>query len=263
MAKIIDKGPGEKVLILGVREFYIHPFDAPEWRDLRVGFFLSVASATVDDATTYPGLAETIPLPGSGQMLPQDRYWIGLKDRSSALPKSGGTQFIGFTNALSALQESQGTTVLSSSDLGVGTTNAFFWRPNNSFSNTLTAGIFEGVQSRGTFGHDGVQQHFAQVPASAGGYATLLLIRVTRPGGGSNQYTVQMKKSAAGQHSGDVLFTNTPDQATLLTNLDGFPATVEQIGPVTLANFPDALYFYWPFHNSRLRIHAIGVFEGT
>jgi hypothetical protein len=263
MAKIIDKGPGEKVLILGVREFYIHPFDAPGFRDLRVGFFLSLCAAGVDDATTYPGLAETIANPPPAPT--QDRYWIGLKDRSGALPKSTGTQFIGFTNSSGEprLPETIGSGALSSSDVGVGTTNAFFWRPNNSSNNTYTAGIFDGAAARVPTAHDGLQQHLAQVPASSGGYATLLMIRVTRPANASNQYTVQMKKSAAGAHSGDVLFTNTPSSDILLSNLDGFPTTVVQMGPVTLSNFPDALFFYWPFHNSRLRIHAIGVVEAA
>jgi hypothetical protein len=251
MAEIYDKS-GEKILILGTRQSLLYPFDAPDWLDLRVGFFLSITDDTADDTIT--GLSETISAPVGG-MQPQDRYWIGVKDRVQLLPHQSGTVFAGFSN--SSPSREFGDSRVSTSDAGIGTTNANFWRPNNSSNPNQSGIIWDGLTYR-AFTPDGCQQHFAQDATGAGGYATLLGLRLQRDSVLSNTITVQIPTST---HSGDMLFTNTPTTDLLLSSLEGWPGAVKQLGPVSLTTMPDALMLYWPFFLSRLRIHAVGVLK--
>jgi hypothetical protein len=262
-AKIFTKtvgGNDDKTLILTTRSQMVLPFQAPNWTDLRVGFFLSVCSLAGDDTITT--LGEIITNPGSPDGLgPQDRYWIGLKDRGAALPKNPESVFVGFSNASPADHtiEPSGNSRLTSSDLGITATNVNFWRPNNSENQSRSGGIWQGFHNRFISG-DGVQQHFVQTTAGAGGYATLLALRITRPDKDSKRLTARVPHIA--QHSADVLFTDTPTLALLKATLQAFPATVQQWNG-TLLSVPDALYLYWPFNNSRLRCHALGIFSHT
>jgi hypothetical protein len=261
-AEIYDKvvaTVSDHTLILTTRTQMIVPFIAPDWTDLRVGFFLSVTDATGDDTIT--GLGENIinHVEGRG---PSDRYWIGLKDRSQSLPKSANTRFIGFSNASGedATIEHSGNTSLTSSDLAIGTSNAYFWRPNNSAGMQRSGGIWQDFHPR-HLSTDGVQQHFPQNTAGAGGYATLLALRITRPDKDSRVITVRVPHMAL--RSADVLFSNTPTLELLRSTLLAFPTTVQQWGPNQLSALPDALYCYWPFNNSRLRIHAHGILRAA
>jgi hypothetical protein len=252
-------GVTDQTLILSTRTQIIYPFEAPGWTDLRVGFLLSVTGAQPADDDPVTGVAENIVMHADGRG-PQDRYWIGLKDRGTSLPKNTGTRFVGYSNASGedATIELVGDSSLSTSDIAVGTANNFFWRPNNSSGFQRSGGIWQDFHPR-TLSTDGVQQHFARVPASAGGYATLLALRITRPDPASNTITVRVPHMSF--RSADVLFTNTPTLDLLLDNLRNFPTTVQQWGPNGLSAVPDALYCYWPFSNSRLRIHALGIYR--
>ena len=58
-AECYQKTVDDRAIILNPRAYYAHPFLAPDWTDLRVGFFLSLTDKTNDDLTT--GFAETIP----------------------------------------------------------------------------------------------------------------------------------------------------------------------------------------------------------
>lgn len=266
-AEIILKtvaGNDDKVMILVPRTIMILPFQAPNWTDLRVGFFLSLCSEDVDDPVSpITGLAETITNPTAG-LGPEDRYWIGVKDRGQTLPKSPGAVFAGYSNASGedATIEHTGNSRLTSSDINIGTSNAYFWRPNlntppGNGGFQRSGGIWQGPHPR-FLSTDGVQQHFPQNTATpgAGGYATLLMLRITRPNKDSKALTVRVPHM--GLRSADVMFTNTPTLDILRTNLTTFPTTVQQwFGNV--ATVPDALFLYWPFVQSRLRCHALGI----
>lgn len=240
---------------MAVREGMIQPFDAGTWLDLRIGFLMSIcgsADPASDDVIT--GLGETIT--SSPIMEPSNAYYIGLKTPDSNLPLTGGTVFAGFTN-ITGLNE-RGDSAVVTSDLGIGTTNADYWRPKNSLSDTSQCGhVFDGVQSLGAWSN-GTQQHFVQnfSGGHAAGYATMFLFQLTRPNSTSRSVTIRTKQ---GTNSGDVLFTSTPTKALLQSNMESFPGTVQQIGPVTLSSVPNSLFWYWPWHNSRLRIHCAGI----
>jgi hypothetical protein len=70
-------------------------------------------------------------------------------------------------------------------------------------------------------------------------------------------------KSTGVSHNGDILYTNTPNETVLQENLEDFPDTVQQLGPVELPQVPDTIWAYWPFRNSRLRIHAHGILRAS
>jgi hypothetical protein len=244
-AKVYQKTAQDKVVILNVRGFEVQPFIAPNWMDLRVGFFLSLTSALADDTIT--GLAETIT--NTGSMQPQDRYYLGVVRNASPLDP-----FIGFTNTVESFPNTSGDSVLVSSDSGLGTTNANFWRPANSANNIVSAAIYNAGAFR-TVAVDGLQQHFVQDAAGAGGYAVLLGLQLLRDN--AQSLTVRVNIKSSGQ-SADMLYSNTPTLDVLRQALEAWPAS-KQLGPVTLNALPDSFYFYWPFRNSRLRIHSYGV----
>jgi hypothetical protein len=247
---VYNKGGTDKTIIMAVREALVQRFTATDWQDIRIGFLLSITAAGADDTIT--GLGET--LTAAPGLSTWDRYYIGVIDKATT-----GT-FIGYTNrAPGRGNTTLGNSVLGTSDGAVGTTNANFWRPYNSLQNSWSAQIMEaflGQQETRAESTDNVQQHFVQNAGGAGGYATLLEIRLQRPDPLSHLITATVKQ---GTKSTDVLYTNDPSYATLLTNLQAFPGTVQTWGPVELQNIPDSFFLYWPWHNSRLRIHCMGL----
>ncbi len=183
--------------------------------------------------------------------------WIGVKARRDAQLFPG--TFIGFTNHLGT---AQGDSLLVSSDIGIGTSDANYWRPKNG-NDPDPAGsggfaFFDGGAWRRN-GTAGIEQHFVQDATGAGGYAGMLGIRLTRPNISSQLITATVKTDGA--HSGDMGYSNTPTADALRTAMESWPAMVQTIGPVELSAVPEALYFYWPFRNSRLRIHSCAVLK--
>lgn len=245
--KVFNKGGTDKTVIHNVRVRRAQPIQAPGWTDLRVGWLLSLTNAAADDTITT--LTETIGTEPRPFLPWTDRYAIGLTDRTT-----GGT-FLGYTNVLGPrINPSVGSSKLVSSDAGIGTSNSNFWRPKNELSDLTNAAIIDGGMVRS---HNGaaIPQHFVQNTVGAGGYATMLMIRYRRSSANSRTIRMEIKQ---GTNACDILFTNTPTKELLLANLEAFPTTVQQIGPVELSQAPDAFFVYWPFTLSRLRIHAEG-----
>jgi hypothetical protein len=253
--KVFNKtspGPAEKTVIMGVREGLVQPFDAGAWLDLRIGFLLSICSATDgtgDDVIT--GLAEDLGT-GSGAV---DKMWIGVRNNGTLFPGSSGVTFIGWSNGLGTpISHSK----LISSDAAIGTTNSDYWRAvdaNDPLQDNKALVVDNGVTRNSLSSPIHMVQNFSG--GHAAGYATLLLIRMTRPNVvAGSPITTTIKWSL---NSGDVLFTSTPTKALLQTNMIAFPGSVQTMGPTTLSVVPDSLFLYWPFTLSRLRMHCMGV----
>jgi hypothetical protein len=262
LAKIYLQGGTEHTLILGVREVHYRPFQATDWTDLRIGFFLSVTRAAADEDPTT--LAET--LAGSPSVPWTDRVQIGV---ISTHTTGSGDLFCGYTNLPSRARIiSLGDSMLVSSDIGIGTTNARYWRPKHgtgvSGGDIASAHIIDSGQSRATAG-DGSQMHFVQDTATAGGYCTLFTMRLRRDNATNRAkiITMEVKKATAGGHSSDILFSTDPSVAILQAQLESFPTSVNTLGPVELTQVPDTLFFYWPYHNSRLKIHSVGILKSA
>jgi hypothetical protein len=106
--------------------------------------------------------------------------------------------------------------------------------------------------------------HLPQNTAGAGGYATLVMLRYQRDDYAGRAKTIRMSvKITPGANSSDILFSNTPSKSILETNLATFPTPAQQLGPVQITTVPNCLYLYWPFRNSRLRIHAAGIYRAS
>jgi hypothetical protein len=247
-AKCIQKNVADRVIILNPRAYYFHPFLAPDWTDLRVGFFLSLCGNAdpAEDDDTITGIAETITNPSA--LSSWDRYWLGVVDSVT------GKTFAGFTNTAAQLPDRQGNSTLIASDAGTGTGTAF-WRPGNSVNTQFySAAIFDNDTNR-TPSITDLQQHFPQDAGTvAAGYAVLLGLQLTRDNATSKNITMNIKSTTK---SADMLYSNTPTKELIHSSLDPWPAS-KQLGPVLVSNVPDTFFFYWPFHNSRLRVHSLG-----
>jgi hypothetical protein len=247
-AECYQKTVDDRTIILNTRGWYNHSFIAVGWTDLRLGFFLSLTDPVADDTTT--GLSETIANPGTLDYF--DRYWIG------ALDTVGGTSFAGFTNLGASLPDVSGDSTLVSSDAGVGTSTTNFWRPGNSADDTWSAAIVQGGVKQ-TVPVDNLQQHFPQDPVGAGGYAVLLALQLMRDNPASRTITMRIPSSPK---SADWFYSDTPTKELIELNLQDWPPSV-QLGPVTVAQVPNAFYFYWPFQNSRLRVHSLALLRAA
>lgn len=258
MAEIFDKtspGPSEHVLICAVREAYTKPFQATDWSDLRVGFFLSITDDTADDTIT--GLTEDIGATNASPIAFSDRVLLGI----GGGPSPDDFVFLGYTNAgVGRVDPSLGKSQLVSSDASGGTTNSDYWRVDNGRNSLYGSQIIQNDITRAA-GGQGERPHFPQNFAGghAPGYAALHMLRFTRSGARGRERIITMQIP----HDPTVtLYSSTPTKAILDSNLQAFPTTsIHTLGPVELSHVPDRMYFNWPFHNSRLRIHCDGVLK--
>src|SRR5262245_13096615 len=141
MALIYLKNGTEKTLILAVRELLLQRFQATNWTDLRVGFFLSVTAAVGDDTIT--GLGEVIGTPPRPILTFDDVFRVGLTDSVSA------SIFLGYANTSNIIRgRSIGTSELDTSDEGLGTTNTNFWRPATTAGNNAALLFLDGGSLR-------------------------------------------------------------------------------------------------------------------
>jgi hypothetical protein len=249
MASCILKGTSDKTVLLGVRESLTQGFSAPNWVDLRVGFFLSLTDEVSDDlGTNVAGLAEA---PAATQTpVLANHVYIGLKDRSALMPYSPGAIFAGFSTLAGA-----NSAQLSSSDLAFGTTNSNYWRPNYPGTNRSFI-VVDSYVARATADNvTPLYMHMPQNTTNTGGYAVLLGLQLLRSNAASKVVTIKVK-SAGG--SADMLYTDTPTTQLLHDSLEAWPDNSQTIGPFPISALPTAFFYYWPFRQSRLRIHAQG-----
>lgn len=255
--KVIVKGGTDHIVIPNVRTAIRQAFTAGLWTDLRVGFFLSVTKAASDDDPT--SLGETI----SNVNNPYDCYWIGLKSAGEAFPYAGAQSFVGFTNAPGLHPpdwRDLGESKLVSSDIGVGTSNAYYWRPTTSggddaghgFSGFLMLNYTDGQGALTT----GWEQHFVQDVTGVGKYCGALGFRILRDQPTDTHFRVEVK--ANDTNSCDLGYSSTPTADALLTLLESWPTSVRTSNEAFLSALPFNFFFYWPFHSSRLRIHSRG-----
>lgn len=248
MAEVYANAGTENTVILDVRQDVLTPFEAPNWTDLRCGWYLSLTQVVADE--TPAGLTADIANANSTS----DRFWIGLKSNTQRFPTERGCVFIGWNNCPATVGTSHSKLV--SSDIGIGAGIGVYWRPAATDPGGQNRGFFSMIdQTAPIIGYGDIYPHFPQNVVSAGGYSTLLLMRLTRPAVNSRiitAYTYRVNFSA------DAQYTSDPSDPNMRTALSNFPTNVHQIGPRQLTSVPDCFYCYWPFGNSRLKINCRG-----
>jgi hypothetical protein len=221
-------------------------------------------------------LAETLV---GNDLPPADRHWIGLKSQSQSLPFESGVPFIGFTNTDPTATSHTMSGMLVQSNNGNQQTGAGnYWRSTNSnpLAKRGTFGIYDGSGRLAAASNpvsSSLDQHFFKtaVPAGSGNYATLLAFRLIRTNPDSHHITVQVPRMYNGDgsnhHAADLLVTNDPSNDVLDVALQswqvGQPPNVMYFGPVTMTVIPNSFFCYWPYRNSRLRIHCWGMFKAS
>ena len=243
---------GEHLVIMAVREALSQPFTATNWTDLRVGFFVSAcqtADPAGDDVTT--GIGEVI---GTDPVLlaSTDYYIAGIGYSGSP------ANFLGYSNqGTGPRTPTFGSSRLVTSDSGVGTTNTNYWRIINGVLPDETIQITEGTTIR-AHGRGWVLHVAQDATGVAAGYATLLRLRYQRDNATSRAKIITM---SAPVNVSDAIYTNDPSATAMQNDLESFPTSVVQCGPVQLANAPNKLVWYWPYHQSRLRVHSVGILK--
>src|SRR5215471_417971 len=212
MAAVIYQIPsgGDQCLILDTRQAFIYPFTAPNWTDLRFGYFMSICQPLAANNGLTSGLGETLTTSGTQS----DRFWIGIKDSSTALPVNSATQFIGWSNRL-------GTDNSTSSIVSTFSSNNY-WTETGS-SGIPCPVIFDGT----TFKIQGSTAYlmFPQVAANVGGNALLSMFKLTRPTGSSLTVTATWySKTIGGQGCYSGLFTSSPTIAAIRAEFRNLPA---------------------------------------
>lgn len=246
-ATIIQKST-DKMVVLPVRTSLIYPFTAPNWTDLRIGMFLSATSVSADDDPS--ALSETLTTTG----VPGDRVWLGVKNNDNdTLPTQASTSFIGYGNQVSA------TDTTASSLLQTFNSNSE-WR-------ALISGNVGGPQGwdattrRNYINSAGITmgEYAANDPAALWGY--LFILRLTRPNGSSTSITTNYYLvSRASVQVSSLVKSATPTNADIRSKFRSLTSFTEGVlGPDTYTKVPDAVFLYWPFSNSRLRVSSLVV----
>jgi hypothetical protein len=241
MAEIYLKG-SEKVLILATRESLIYPAVIPNWLDVRFGAFVSVTQAVADDDPT--ALAETVTSAGTES----DRLWLGAKISDNLMPHE--TNFFGVSNTPAT--ETPQNTILESIDTNTRWRAKYAAATNGAaFSDGTTIAVESTLHPFRTI----------QDPATIGGYATLVLLRMVRSVVGLtvDHFYVAKTNSGGVDYADAGVETTTPTIALIRANFNSAVWTEVLSGPKTFTAEPNAFYAYWPFVNSRLRVHALAI----
>jgi hypothetical protein len=242
MAEIILKA-SEKVLVLGIREGLIYPAVVPNWLDVRIGLYISATQAVADDDPS--ALGETLTTTG----VEQDRFWLGIKDSTNSMPRDA--PFFGLSNSPNA--EDANASVLETID------TATRWRVTHA---TAPVGLFLNDGSN-LFADTTLQPvRVIQNPAGLSShYATLVMLRMVRSIVGALVDHFYIAKSTAGgtDYGDSGVESATPTIDEIRNNFRSATWTEYFTGGHTFASVPDTVYAYWPFNNSRLRIHSIVV----
>lgn len=239
MASVIYNLSGsDKTLILDTRASLLQQFKATNWTDLRLSMMLSVTKQS--DPNDPTGLTESL---GAGE--DNNHVYIGFKSSNGLFPPN--TNFWGIcTKDLSHLTAA---TILA--DGGAGA----YWYIANDASIFYNALASNGTTLQNNPNGLGNGTRLYQ-GAPAADYAQLIILRMTR-----NDPTVNIVNTLdalitpAGHLDNGLTLLSDTSIANIRTLTQA--ATLTQIlGPFTFSSAPDAIYVYWPFMNSRIRIHS-------
>jgi hypothetical protein len=226
----------DQTLILDTQATFLQPFNAGNWTDLR--FTMACSLTKQSDPNDPTGLAEVI---GAGE--PNNQFHLGFKKADGLFPNS--SNFFGVsTKVLSA--SAAASQIVSASGFNNVTQNGdgklYFLASNgSSMANSVSA--------------TGIRFQNAITTPTFTGYATLLMLRLVRYDPTSNYINSAEAVVTGGYFDNGTPFGTDTSIGTLRT-VTAAAAFTPQIVPFTFSAIPDSLYAYYPFMNSRLRIHS-------
>jgi len=237
---------GEKCVILEPREALLYTFDFGDWRELRMGFFVS-QTQNGNDNQNYPGAFNDSITDNS----PQGQLFIGFKDSSFRLPYNGetGVVFAGCTTIPGLLHSIQG--------------NIDYFNFNGTAQLAVVSGVANnGIAYSGRTVYNGVTnangpRTMITSAASAGLYAKFNCITLRR---GSN-YSGTGWLSTTQNSSPDELTTDYSVFSCRRLISTSLNTSFIQGQPMT-GYFPNELnsaFIYSPYFSSRSRIHSLVV----
>jgi len=230
-AIIYNLGGTDKTLILNTRRQLTQPFVAPNWLDLRLTVAYSITKAADDNDPTT--LAETI---GAGE--DKNQVFMGFRTRQSIF------RFLGLSTQLS-------TPDSATCDLVAGADFYNFWHDTQHGKLIYASDGTTKQNNSATVVSPRIQNDLSGTYA---GYATLLLLRMVRSGPTDTSIMLSAHLDSTALDNGVPFETD-----TTVGNLRSITAAAD-FTDMFASNFdmgvaPNALYFFWPFTLSRLRIH--------
>ena len=245
MSAIIYQIPNaDKALIPDPKEALVYPFDAGAWLDLRLGAFISITTLASNDDQGNASIAESLATAG----VPGDRVFMGL---------TANNVLLGLSN--SGVTEGSTPSVVEADP--VDTTKR--WRYKGIAGKAIVAR--DGITVGGNITQDNAAAIFGpelcknpDPTAGTGGRANLFMLRITRPSSTSlTLTTAYAKTNRSGADYADAnVFSDNPTIGLIRQNFRSATWTAG-LPAILFATVPNELLFYWPFMNSRLRIHSL------
>lgn len=228
----------DHTLILDTRASLLQQFKATNWTDLRLTMALSLTSNGANDQQS--GLFEILGSSGDN-----NHAYIGFKSSDGLLPPS--TNFWGFSTEQQALLTSPAQLY----DQG-----GVLWQPGNNNTIVFPALLSNGITKQNNTIGQATGPTFFEGASPATLYASVFCLRMRRNDPTLAQITTaEVALTNAGGTmnlpSGNVSDTSTGN----LRALTAAAVFTQILGPFTFSSAPDAIYAYWPFNNSKLRIH--------
>lgn len=230
MATIFEKVPasGERCIILDPREGILYSFDFGDWRQIRMGAFVSMTNISENNGLTT---AETISPNGLGR----NQFYFGFKDSGLLIPTTTGSFFAGFTPSSNLTEVFD--IVPTASNIGGNFHMVFSMSGSTYFGRTTFGSSFRIGTSGASYSDDQ--------------YGQFNCITINR----NANYTGIVQFDKRDVNYQDVTLRN-------LRSLLDSTVTLNSIGFCASGYFPNTLnsaFIYSPFNQNRLRVHALVV----
>lgn len=240
MATVFQIPSADQCVILDTRQMLVYPFTCPNWIELRIGVYLSLTSSTNNNLVT--GLGETITTTGTPL---QDNYFVGLKTNNSNLPCAPSEQFIGWSSYNSS----------GGGNLPLGTyqptSGNYYWQPTSGITIAMWPGSSGGsVLASASLNGFWLPQNVGGI--SNGTLANGMVLRIHRTGSSSTVLDSNTSSNC------NFIVSSTPTVAEIRGWMRNLPAMQPWwVGTKDITAIPTAFCVYWPFFNSKLRLHNV------
>lgn len=235
---IYNVGGSDNTLILGSKDVFLQQFKTLNWTDLRLSMMLSLTKQS--DPNDPTGLAESL---GAGE--DANQVYIGFKSADSLLPPS--TNFWGTSTRNTAHAGD-------STELAGGGGAEWTYGCLSTVTQCLYAS--NGTTKQNNVPGLGTSPYFQDGSGIIPGYATFISLRMLRNDPTSNLVDLLECAEVAGVIG---LGPSGLQTDTSIANIRALTAAADfasVMGPFSFTSVPNAIFAYWPFVNSRLRIHS-------